>query len=67
MTKQEHVAAWAARQADQVARQIMDLPKAMDWRSRQRKARTICRLHAEEARLRRLARPRADDVEGLPF
>lgn len=58
--KNERMAAWAAKKADQVARQILTMPPAKDWRGAQNKARVMARLHAEEAKFRRLADRYAD-------
>ena len=58
--KNERMAAWAAQKADQVAMQILETPPAKDWRGAQQKARVMARLHAEEAKFRRLASRDAD-------
>jgi hypothetical protein len=53
--KNERMAAWAAKKAAAVAKQIMDLPPAKDWRDAQRKAQVCARLRREESRWRALA------------
>lgn len=52
--KSERIAAWAARKADQVARQVQTLPKATNGREARRKAEVASLLHARERRLRRM-------------
>lgn len=53
--KNERMAAWAAKKADAVKARIDALPRATDWRERQRIAQTADRLRRDEARLRAMA------------
>jgi hypothetical protein len=49
--------------ADQLRRQVLELPKANDWRSRQRLKQTAAHLHRRAAR----QRPRPIYGDDLPF
>lgn len=53
----QHKARWAARRAEALERQAMDLgaERGGDWRERSRRRETVTRLHREAARYRKMA------------